>query len=118
VATAPRPQDAVQVGWRKANLDESVLRNEGRTNSTLFAIATARIASAFSFPFHPLRNPFLTARLIGSAHEFGSAFAGFSDQNLALRRHNFFDRPQIGKERAVDGHGKPETYPATEEIAM
>jgi hypothetical protein len=52
-----------------------------------------------SFPFRLLLKAFFALRLIGGTHEFVAAFAGFSNQHL-----DFFDFPQIGKER-FSGHG-------------
>ena len=47
--------------------------------------------SGFSVPFSLLKA-FLAARLFGCTHELIAAFAGFSDQDFALRSDDFFDR--------------------------
>ena len=45
------------------------------------------------FPFCFLLKTFFAPRLIRSPHEFGTTFAGFSNQHLAFRGDNFFDFP-------------------------
>jgi hypothetical protein len=42
--------------------------------------------------------------LSGRRHEFSATSARLSNQHLALRGHNFFNFPQIGKERLIHGH--------------
>lgn len=71
----------------------------------------------WSFPFCFLRKAFFTARLSGRPHELVATLADLSDQSLAVRSDDFFDWSQIGKERAVGGHGKPETNSAAERFA-
>jgi hypothetical protein len=48
---------------------------------------------------------FVASRLSGLPQELVRAFAYLSDQSLAFRSDDFFDGPQIGKERLVSWHG-------------
>jgi hypothetical protein len=70
-----------------------------------------------SFLFCSLRKTFFATCLSGCAHELVATLAFLSDQGFTLRSDDFFHWPQIGKERLVSGHGKPETNPAAEWIA-
>jgi hypothetical protein len=70
-----------------------------------------------SFPLYVLREPVFTARLTGWPHELIAAFAGFSDQSLALRSDDFLDGA-VGWERtACSWAWEPESNPATKKIA-
>src|SRR5580704_15399888 len=96
-SAAGRLRPNAQTGKSNPPAFQSFAILKAEPNSTLLAIATARTASDFSFPFYLLRTAFFAAHLSGWPHELVAAFALLSDWHLARWSDDFFDFRQIWK---------------------